>query len=695
MLLNKKPLIAAAIISITSASQAQSNTDLQPVTVYGSRFQETIEKALPQTTIITASEIEKSGLTNVSEILQKLGNIPVRTDLRGGNNVSVDLRGFGDTADNNVVILLDGVRLSEDEGAPARISMIPTEAIEHIEVHKGGSSVLYGNGATSGFINIITKKYIKDQTILSGGVGSYNTITSNIYTSKKINDLSISLFGKTNNSDNYRDSNKTNEQSIGSVLQWNPSEKTTAGIKVFGNQERAEQPGSLPSILLKSSPRQTQVPGYQSNFEFNSNNITVFGSHKVNDIEISADLSTRKKKTEWLYNYDASTVSSSYYYAPYSTSWGNTNSDTTTNSFSPRAKINNFLSKGNSLTIGYDWSKWDLDSAGIKNNADPGYEDRVAFTKKSATNTSEGIYFYDDWYLSSSDRVLLGARRQRYDQTSQTIYGANPSYTSSYVWQGVTYSSVSDGAYGHQAREYLNAYELQYSKKLVNGFEPYIKQGNSFRLPTADDNGLTSTGQPLKPQISHDQEIGVKWQNTQSQIKLSLFKSELTDEIVFSGGANKNEVPTSKKGLDASASSKLNSVFTARAYLQIVNAEISQGANTGKKTPGVAQRSGGFGLEAKVTNNHIFDISARGASGKFASEDTSNIAAKNPGYLVGDLSYIFKEGAWTWVSRVNNVLDKQYSDYSIYKSSNYDAPFNMTLYPNPGRNFSLTGRYVF
>ena len=55
MLLNKKPLIAAAIISITSASQAQSNSDLQPVTVYGSRFQETIEKALPQTTIITAS----------------------------------------------------------------------------------------------------------------------------------------------------------------------------------------------------------------------------------------------------------------------------------------------------------------------------------------------------------------------------------------------------------------------------------------------------------------------------------------------------------------------------------------------------------------------------------------------------------------------------------------------------------------
>ena len=170
MSFKKKPLIAASLFMLASATHAQQNSDLQPVTVYGSRFQETIQNALPQTTIITATEIEKSGLTNVSEILQKLGNIPVKIDLRGGNNVSIDLRGYGDTADNNVVVLLDGVRLSEDEGAPARISIIPVEAIEHIEIHKGGSSVLYGNGATSGYINIITKKYNKDQIVLFGSL---------------------------------------------------------------------------------------------------------------------------------------------------------------------------------------------------------------------------------------------------------------------------------------------------------------------------------------------------------------------------------------------------------------------------------------------------------------------------------------------------------------------------------------------
>lgn len=687
MLSTKKPIIAAAIITFASSAQTQTNSDLQPVTIYGSRFQETIDKALPQTTIITSSQIEKSGLTNISEVLQKLGNIPVKIDLRGGNNVSIDMRGYGDTSDNNVVVLLDGVKLSEDEGAPARISIIPMEAIEHIEIHKGGSSVLYGNGATGGYINIITKKYVKDQTVLTGGLGSYNTITSSAYSSQKINDLNISIFGKTNHSDNYRDNNKTNEQSIGSVIQWSPSDKTMAGIRLFGNQERAEQPGALPSIYLNTNPRQTQVPGYQSNFEFNYSNITLFGSQKFDDAEFSVDLNTRKKKTAWLYNYNASTVSSYYYGGSYPTAWGQTNSETTTNSFSPRVKINNFLAKENSLTLGYDWSKWDLLSSGTKNNTESPYEDRVSFTNKSGNHKSEGIYLYDDWKLTSTDRFIFGGRRQRYEQMANTNYGATPSY--------ISYGYSSDGSYGHQIKEYLNAYEIQYSKKLNYGFEPYIKKGNSFRLPTADDNSLSYTGNPLKPQISRDHELGLKWSNQQSAVKVSFFKSNLTNEIVFSGGFNKNEVPTVKKGVDTNFTYKFDPTLTARLNFQLINAEISQGTNTGKKTPGVAQQSGGFGLEAKLDNNHIIDISGRGATGKYASEDTSNSREKSSGYLVGDVSYIVKDKSWTWVGRIANIFDKKYSDYSIYKSSGYDAPFNMTLYPNPGRNFSVSGRYVF
>lgn len=171
MSFKKKPFIAASLLMLASATQAQPNSDLQPVTVYGSRFQETIENALPQTTIITATEIQKSGLNNVSEVLQKLGGLNVKQNLDGSTNSTVDIRGFGDTADNNTLILLDGVRLSENEQASARTSLIPLEAIDHIEITRGGNSVLYGDGATSGTINIITKKDHDDLTAISAGLG--------------------------------------------------------------------------------------------------------------------------------------------------------------------------------------------------------------------------------------------------------------------------------------------------------------------------------------------------------------------------------------------------------------------------------------------------------------------------------------------------------------------------------------------
>jgi len=90
-------------------------------------------------------------------VLQKIGGLTVRQNLDGSTNGVIDVRGFGDAADNNVLVLLDGVRLSENEQASARTSLIPLEAIDHIEITRGGSSVLYGDGATGGTINIVTK----------------------------------------------------------------------------------------------------------------------------------------------------------------------------------------------------------------------------------------------------------------------------------------------------------------------------------------------------------------------------------------------------------------------------------------------------------------------------------------------------------------------------------------------------------
>ena len=75
-----------------------------------------------------------------------------------GIDATIDLRGFGDTANSNTLILLDGQRLNPIDSGSISWSTIPLANIERIEIIRGAGTVLYGDRATGGVINIITDK---------------------------------------------------------------------------------------------------------------------------------------------------------------------------------------------------------------------------------------------------------------------------------------------------------------------------------------------------------------------------------------------------------------------------------------------------------------------------------------------------------------------------------------------------------
>ena len=62
-----------------------------------------------------------------------------------------------------MVLVLDGVRLSENELGGAALSTIPIDTVDRIEIIRGGASVLYGEGATGGVIIITTKDQDTDK----------------------------------------------------------------------------------------------------------------------------------------------------------------------------------------------------------------------------------------------------------------------------------------------------------------------------------------------------------------------------------------------------------------------------------------------------------------------------------------------------------------------------------------------------
>jgi outer membrane receptor for ferrienterochelin and colicin len=128
--------------------------------------------------LITREDIETYGYRTLTEILDNIpGLYSIDDYAEGGANFGV--RGFWSGQRNdNMIILVNDVHQVNDflSNYPLDKIDLPVEAIDRIEVIRGPMSVVYGNGAFYGVINIITNEDImKPVSIISGSWGSLNT----------------------------------------------------------------------------------------------------------------------------------------------------------------------------------------------------------------------------------------------------------------------------------------------------------------------------------------------------------------------------------------------------------------------------------------------------------------------------------------------------------------------------------------
>jgi vitamin B12 transporter len=122
--------------------------------------------------VITAPEIAAQGAQNVSEVLRTVPGLDVVQTGAVGGQTSVLTRG-GDA--NFTLVLIDGVVVNQS-GGDFDFANLTVDNIDRIEVIRGPASTLYGSGAVSGVIHIITKR---GQGRPTGDVsfegGSFNT----------------------------------------------------------------------------------------------------------------------------------------------------------------------------------------------------------------------------------------------------------------------------------------------------------------------------------------------------------------------------------------------------------------------------------------------------------------------------------------------------------------------------------------
>lgn len=154
----------AAIAQESESPPTSETTDLDKVTVTGSRIQRVGFVTSSPVMAITAEEIRALGATNIGDLMARMPQLTPTYTL--GNSTRfigtaglglLDLRGMGTS---RTLVLVNGRRhVGSSPGSTAvDTNTIPVEWIERVEVITGGASAVYGADAVAGVVNFIMKK---------------------------------------------------------------------------------------------------------------------------------------------------------------------------------------------------------------------------------------------------------------------------------------------------------------------------------------------------------------------------------------------------------------------------------------------------------------------------------------------------------------------------------------------------------
>lgn len=144
----------------TPAANSTDLSELEEVTVTGSRIEHSGFQAPTPVSVLDASQVEDRGATNIANVINEIpaftGSItPASTGLNSRQNGinAVDLRGLGT---NRNLVLLNGRRGTPfDEFGNVDLNAVPSLAIGRVEVVTGGASAAWGSDAISGVVNLI------------------------------------------------------------------------------------------------------------------------------------------------------------------------------------------------------------------------------------------------------------------------------------------------------------------------------------------------------------------------------------------------------------------------------------------------------------------------------------------------------------------------------------------------------------
>lgn len=650
---------AALLVTVSQITLAQESTETVPsvtdtkmeqVLVSATRFEVEGINTAANISVVTAQDIANSGASNVLDVLRGQAGIQVRDSLGTGNSGTISMRGFGGNASSNTLILVDGRKLNNPTLEGPALGSIALKDVERIEIINGSASVLFGEQAVAGVINIITYRpqagEVQGWIEASRGTDDlerYQTQFSQGFG----NGLSFNASAEERRENGYRDNNEASYTNYFASVRL---DKTWGSV--FVEQQKIEDRLNLANSL---SEQDVEIDRRKSNVidAFNDTNTDVFRTGV--DIKIIEDIRFLAEFTDR----DSDTIGD----------FGDTgfgtfafSKDTRVKSFTPRVVGKFSTTYGDTLvTLGYD-------------------------------NITS---FYQTSFGSDAEQEI------------EAIYGQLivPVMKDLTFSVGYRDSEAEDSNLASNAKntENADALELGLSYQVSSQVRLFARSAEGFRFGNIDENAGTLSGVNfLKPQTSKSLEAGIDVLLGDSNITVTVFDLDLEDEIFydaiipnasgffnstlgFKAGANINLDSSNRRGATIEVDYPLTDKLTLSSNFSYVDAELTSGSYQGNKVPYVAEYSGNVSGVYFMNSSWAFYLSGNYTGSRYKSGDEAN-----------DSSQISAQ--WLWYANAKYTLDQWTANFRVNNLTGEEvAGFQSTrgLFPAAEREVEVSVSYAF
>lgn len=549
-------LAVALAAALPALAQEKVSSTLTPVVVTANGIPTRDSDATYASEVHDRTMIEASGAASLYDYLARNTSLNVMPGYGNKNAPLLDMRGYGTEAGfQNLVVVVDGYRLNNIDQSPAYLGGIPLAAIESIEISKGSGSVVFGDGAMAGVIQIRTRA--RNGVSVSAMTGSRGAQDVNISAgiSREFFDLSANVNNSKQASLSASDPSGQNDSSDNRAEKLDLTLKPVTGLKLLLGGGNAHVDTRYPNVLSASQfavdPGQSGSKNY--NHQIYESNLWRAGF----EYQLTEALTARymhnedDKQSEFT---DSSSVKSRY--------------------------DSNYAS--DDLSLAYRSAAFDL-SAGMQRfdgsrltYAVPAYSTSQSTTTKDNTSVYlQGVYRIGALSLSA------GTRHEK-----------------------VEYSYTQLGSSTLNGKHDLNAWDLGANYRFSEQWSVFANVNQAFQAPdvdrfftwTGDFNGF------IEPAKVKSFSVGANHDTRTNRLRVATFYSKLKNEIYVDPTTfdNRNIDKSHKYGLEVSDRwQALDSLSLSIAYTYtraIVDEEqLAGGAANGKELPGVPRHGVNLG----------------------------------------------------------------------------------------------------